>query len=162
STVLATSGSKDGSLFLWDTASGRQLHEFFGHSHQYPLVAFSPDGTTLAAAGEYGSVNRWDVRTGMRAAALRWNNGPVRAVAFSPGGRLLASGDGFTIQVIAWKAGRRLHTFRGPTLFTNVAFSPDGKVLAAVCDAPNPRLRLWDLATGQELPARTGHTNHIL
>jgi WD40 repeat protein len=64
--------------------------------------------------------------------------------------------------VIDLKAGRRLHTFAGETLSTCLAFSLDSKTLAGTCNAPNARLRLWDVETGQEQPARTGHTNHIL
>jgi WD40 repeat protein len=160
--LLATSGTKDGLLFLWDTATGRKVQDLAGHTGELSVVAFSPDGAKLAAGGVDGAVNLWDVRTGKREAPLRWNAGPVRAVAFSPDGRLLASGDIHTVQVIDRKAGRRLHTFRGETPFTNLAFSPDGKILASTCDAPDARLRLWDVESGKEKPARTGHTNHIL
>jgi WD40 repeat protein len=160
--LLATSGSRDGLLFLWDAATGRKLHDLAGHSRVLPLVAFSPDGTTVAAGGGDGTVNRWDVRTGQRKEPLRFNAGPVRSVAFSPDGQVLASGDGHTVQVIDLEAGRRLHTFRGERLFTNLAFSPNGKTLAAASEAPNARLRLWNVETGEEQPARTGHTNHIL
>jgi WD40 repeat protein len=161
-TLLATSGSSDGLLFLWDAVTGHKVHDLAGHSRKWPLVAFSPDGATLAAGGEDGTVNVWNVRTGRREEPLRWNDGPVRSVAFSPDGRLLASGDDRTVQVIDPKAGRRLHTFGGETLFTNLAFSPDGKTLAATGGALNARLRLWDVETGEEQPARTGHTDHIL
>jgi WD40 repeat protein len=57
---LATAGSREGLLFLWDTATGRKVHELAGHSRQSPLVSFSPDGATLAASGDDGSVNLWD------------------------------------------------------------------------------------------------------
>jgi WD40 repeat protein len=159
---LATSGSKDGLLFLWSTASGRKVYDLAGHSRQWPLVSFSPDGATLAAGGEGGSVNLWDVRTGERKESLRWNAGAVRSVAFSPNGELLAGGDGQAVQVVDVKARRLLHTFRGETLFTNLAFSPDGKTLAATTSAPNALVRLWDVATGQEQEARTGHAKDIL
>ena len=34
-------------------------------------------------------------------------------------------------------------------------------ILAGTCLAPNPRLRLWNVLTGEEQPPRLGHTNHI-
>jgi WD40 repeat protein len=43
----------------------------------------------------------------------------------------------------------------------NVAFSPDGRTLAAVVDAPESALHLWDLDTGQET-TWPGHTGHVL
>jgi WD40 repeat protein len=68
---------------------------------------------------------------------------------------LLASGDTFTIHVIDRQAGRQLHTFRGERQFIHLAFSPDGQALAATTDGYAPRLRLWDMATGEEQPVRT-------
>ncbi len=161
-TLLATSGSLDGLLILWDVKSGRMIRELPGHSRKSPRVAFSPDGALLAAGGEDGTVNVWDVQTGKREEPFRWNDGPVRSLAFSPDGRLLASGDRGTVQVIDRAARRRLHAFPGKSLFTNVAFSFDGALLAATSNAPDARLRLWDVATGREHESLTGHTDHIL
>jgi WD40 repeat protein/serine/threonine protein kinase len=160
--LLATAGARDGLLFLWDTATGRKVQDLTGHAGELPGVAFSPDGATLAAGGGDGTVHLWDVRTGKREAPLRWNFGPVRAVAFSPDGQLLASGDIRTVQLIDRKAGRRLHSFRGATPFTHLAFSPDSKILASTCDSPDARLRLWEVESGKERPARTGHIDNIL
>ena len=161
-TLLATSGSNDGLLFVWDLASGRKVRELSGHSRKSPRVAFSPDGSNVAAGGADGTVNVWDVLTGKRDEPLRWNDGPVRSVAFSSDGRLMASGDRGSVQVIDRRAGRRLHTFHGATLFTNLSFSPSGATLAATSDAPDARLRLWDVKTGQEQASGTGHTGHIM
>src|SRR5262249_58489473 len=61
-------------------------------------------------------------------------------------GPLFALGADGTVQLVELASGRRLHTFRGETHFTGLAFSPDSQTLAAVSDAPGP-LRLWDLAT---------------
>jgi WD40 repeat protein len=74
----------------------------------------------------------------------------------------LASGGAHkTVQLVDLASGRRLPPLRGGTRFTGLAFSPDSRTLAAVCDAPNPSLRLWDLASKKE---RTfaGHTHHVL
>jgi WD40 repeat protein len=83
-------------------------------------------------------------------------------VAFSPDGRFLASGEkGGPVVLCEAATGRRLHTFPGSAAVTNLAFSPDSKTLAAVCDAPEASLRLWDLAAKTEV-AGWGHTQHVL
>jgi len=60
-------------------------------------VAFSPDGTLLAAAEVDGYVRLWNPATGRPAGApLHAYSGPaaaVNGVAFSPDGKLLASAD---------------------------------------------------------------------
>jgi WD40 repeat protein len=159
---LLASGSSDQTIILWDVATGRKVHELAGHSRWCSLLAFSPDGLTLAAGTEAGAINRWDVATGLMNEPLRCHAGVVRAVAYSPDGRLLASaGHDQAVRLIELPAGRVRHVFRGGSKFTSVAFSPDGGTLAAGSDAPDSRLRLWDVETGTER-ALSGHANHVV
>lgn len=156
------SGSFDGTIILWEIPAGRKANELGGHSRQHSLLAFSPDSKTVAAGGDDGTLNRWDVSTGQRQQPLRLHVGIVRAVAYSRDGRLLASaGDDNTVQVVEAATGRHRQLFRGDTKRTNVAFSPDGKVLAATCDGPGPSFRTWDVENGGELSAPSGHTKHV-
>jgi WD40 repeat protein len=159
---LLASGSMDGTIRLWDIADGREVHVLAGHSTVTALLAFSPDGQTVAGGGQDGTVSLWDVKTGQPKEPLRWHVGTVRPVAFSPDGRWLASGGADkTVQLVEPASGRRLHTFRGATPVTGLAFSPDSRTMAAVCYAPGPSLRLWDLATKNERTL-AGHTEHVL
>jgi WD40 repeat protein len=189
---LLASGGNDGLIRLWDVASGHKVRKLPGHSTVCAYLTFSPDGRTVVAGGTHGTVNRWDALTGQPKEPWRWHAavGEVRPVAYSPDGRLLASGgrDG-TVQLLDAATGLRRDTFpRAATgqprpFFCNLAFSPDGRTLAAVTDAPNAparltvnpdtrklvlvkeapsaTLHLWDLETKTERRL-TGHTDHIL
>jgi WD40 repeat protein/serine/threonine protein kinase len=159
---LLASGSFDSTIVLWDAHTGQEVRTLSGHSRAFSKLAFSPDGQTVAAGGEDGTVRLWDVATGREKPPLRWHTGWARAVAFSPDGQLLASaGQDKTVPLCEAASGRRLHTFKGNAPFTYVAFSPDGGTLAAVGDAPDATLRLWDVASKQEV-ALPGHTANVV
>jgi WD40 repeat protein/serine/threonine protein kinase len=157
--VLA-SGSFDTTIILWDVATGQEMRTLTGNRRQQSLLAFSPDGRTLAA-GSDNAIKLWDMGTGQAKVPLRWHKDDVRAVAFSPDGRWLASGGkDQTVQVGEAATGRPVHTFRGATPFTNLAFSPDSRRLLAVSDGTSAPLRSWDLDTGKEtaLGTEQAHT----
>ena len=64
-TTLA-SGSRDGSVKLWDVVAKHNLAMFGGHIRDVRSVAFSPDGTTLASGDTDGTILLWDMSEWMR------------------------------------------------------------------------------------------------
>ncbi|NDJ77845.1 MAG: WD40 repeat domain-containing protein, partial [Chloroflexi bacterium] len=92
---LLAAVSESGTVYVWDAASREQLHLLAGtdtYSNAYD-VAFSPDGSTLAVAGENPAVVAlWDTGSGERIAVLEGHFDRVHSVAFSPDGTRLASG----------------------------------------------------------------------
>ena len=58
------SASWEGTVRLWDAASGEQLLVLRGHEGGITSVAFSPDGTRLASASLDQTVRLWDLATG--------------------------------------------------------------------------------------------------
>ena len=80
------SASDDGTVRLWDPASGEPTRTLEGHTGGVNAVAFSPDGRTLASASDDGTVRLWDPATGEPTRTLEGHTGAVTAVAFSPDG----------------------------------------------------------------------------
>jgi WD40 repeat protein len=65
-------------------------------------VAFSPDGSLLAAGDWAGAVNIWDVATQQRLGPpLKWGAQGVESLAWSPDGRTLAAG-GYQSGITLW------------------------------------------------------------
>jgi WD40 repeat protein len=99
--LLATGGS-DTVLAVWDPIRGRMLWRANPFAnHPVYAVAFSPDGTLLAAGpGDFLNVDAPDFSVhlchtadGTRRATLRGPRATVDSLAFDPGGRRLVAGD---------------------------------------------------------------------
>jgi WD40 repeat protein len=68
--TLASAGY-DGTVRLWDPASGQATATLEGHTGGVLAVAFSPDGRTLASAGYDGTVRLWDPASVVELGQLR-------------------------------------------------------------------------------------------
>jgi hypothetical protein len=63
-------------------------------------IAISPDGKSLAAAGQDRLVHVWDISTGAQRAAFKGGTANVNAVTFSPDSTLIASAGADTTALI--------------------------------------------------------------
>ncbi|RLU96809.1 DNA-binding protein [Streptomyces griseocarneus] len=142
--LLASSG-QDGTVRLWDTATGRARTVLEGHSGEVTSVAFSPDGRTLASSGRDGTVRLWDVASRRALDVVLRHPGEVTSVAFSPdGGTLAAAGQDRTVRLWDLGTGKVRGTFTGHTdVVTSVVFSRDGRTLAT--GGRDGTARLWDV-----------------
>ena len=127
-------------------------------------LAFSPDGTQLAASGYY-EITLWDTDTGalvrrigglpQRITSLAWNAKANRiAVA---GGSPSQWGGVFLIDPAAGWQVRLLADL--PDTALSVAFSPDGKLLAA-CGGDRA-IRLFDTASGKQTRLWKQHADWV-
>jgi hypothetical protein len=64
------SGSDDGTVRLWDTATGEPAATLTGHTSRVWSVAFSPDGARLASGSTDSTVRLWDTATGRQLGAM--------------------------------------------------------------------------------------------
>ncbi len=129
---MIASGNADGTVVIWERATGKQLNLLTGHTGRIRGVDFSPDGQYLATASEDGSARLWDVSTGESLRTLSGHVGAVLSVAFSPEGKIFASG-GADDTVRLWDAanGQSVETLGAHAGVWQVAFSANGKYLAA-------------------------------
>jgi RNA polymerase sigma factor (sigma-70 family) len=125
----------------------------FRHAGPVTTVAYFPGGKTIASGGQDGVIRLW------AASGKELRRFPGTHFTVAPDGKTWASWeyprDGAQ-KVRIWGAdGKQRHELRRPGGVHAAAFSPDGKVLAlgGVSARGLNQLSLWDVVTGQELPA---------
>ena len=167
---LVASASMDDSLKLWDVATGRELRTLRESSVYVPqlyesagnfAVAFSPDGTTLAAGSGDHNVKLWDVASGRELRVLKGHRLTVGSVVFAPDGRSLASAslDG-TVRIWDAADGHELMVMSDPAFGPErIVYSPDGQLLAAA--GFDHSVRIWNLASGHEVWKLAGHSEPV-
>ncbi|HZO71775.1 MAG TPA: hypothetical protein VFB60_06195 [Ktedonobacteraceae bacterium] len=175
---IASAGG-DGTVQVWHADTKQQLQTYKKHPWLFTqvnwpptiyTVAWSPDGLYLASAGSRKYVFVWDATTGQTRAVYEDHRGllnDVFAIAWSPDGKYIASacsGGTWDKTIHVWdvnknKTIRRLkanYNSIDPNFsISTLAWSPDGKRIAAVCGWK--AIRIWDSEDAQLLS--TYHTS---
>src|SRR5205085_5143546 len=134
---------------VWDAATGERVRRPAMETGRNPGgVAFSADGTKVAAACWDATVKVRDATTGRELVTFRGHRGKVNAVAFCPAGDLAASaGDDGAVCVWDATTGKEVVPATKHVGFVwGVAFSPDGRRLASASGySGKGQVRIWPL-----------------
>jgi WD40 repeat protein len=161
--VAAVRLGRPSSLGLWDVETGKPVRDLPGSDRfRGRSLACSADGKFLA--GSWGdTLELWDAATGKHLQQLRGLGDLGRepqptSAAFSPDDKtLLAPGDRGTLRLWDVASGEKVCDFGEPDRYaSSVAFSPDGKLIAAAGGYPGDELSVWEVATGKALHEAPG------
>ncbi len=158
--LLATVGD-EAQVVLSDRESGDVVHELTGLDDAEvadgsPVldVAFSADGSHVAATGIGGAVTVWTVDDGAEVSSLTLDDDAER-VALSPDGAQVGVSGGGPVEVYDVAAGDRLATVADDSPDgSGLAWSPDGRWLAAPAADGTPTV--WETGSYTEVDRLAG------
>jgi RNA polymerase sigma factor (sigma-70 family) len=154
--------SDDQTARLWDTQTGKKIHEFAGPGEVY-AAAFSSDGKRLAisssdkfdeklvGSNQKGTIRLFDPATGKLVREVATHTRTARCLAFFAGDRQLAVGS-YDGGIEAWDVatGKKVRQLAPrPDFAACLALSPDGERVAAAGWGEYAAV-LCNLRTGQE------------
>ncbi|MFH2006765.1 MAG: WD40 repeat domain-containing protein [bacterium] len=152
---------RNGRLGLWRLPRGAAPRFLQAHEGGAMAVRFSPDGSTVATAGDDRTVKIWDVAGGR---LVRTLSGSATTLSFSRDGRLLATA-GEDRNVWLWDplSGQVRAVLRGhQKSVRGVQLGPRGRLLASV--SADKTLRLWRLsavASGRRVDGHAAQVNGV-
>jgi WD40 repeat protein len=142
------SASGDGTLRVWDCASGAERATLTGHADGVNACAVSADGTWIVSASNDGTLRTWDVDSWRQRLTLSGHTGWITDCAVSPDGTYLVS-TGWDGTVKIWdpdsREARATLTDHGDSVHA-CATSPDGTWFVS---ASGNAIRIWDAATAE-------------
>lgn len=154
----------DKTVHLWDAATGQSLNRYDVPSGWMPnfsvlSVAWSSDGTRIAAICGDKAIRVWDTETGNITSTYRFRSQSASHIAWSPNGRYLASAHtDHKVQIWDTFVGTNIRVYHEHTDSVRyVAWSPDGTSLAT---ASNDRtVHIWEALTGKQIYIYRGHSD---
>lgn len=151
---------------VWEVTTRKLVQDLVNEDAptRFGKLAFSFDGTRIAAGHYEKPATVWDLTTGQKLHTLRRENpedvAPY-AVAFSPVRQQLAMGWGNgKVEVCDLSTDKAIRTPLGKNApIRDLAYSPDGEHLALACD--DRTIRIWDVVSRKLLFSLTGHTGMV-
>lgn len=148
---MVAAGFEDGTIKVWDSASGEERLVFSGHNDTVLVVVWSPSGDRILTTSYDLTVKIWDTTTGEHQMTQIGHDDMVINADWSPGGKWIST-PGYDGKVLVWSSttGEVILTFTEHHDWVNWAvWSPDGtRILSA---GANGEAMIWDAFSGEVL-----------
>lgn len=146
------------SVKLWDTATGKELNSYEGHSDYVGALAISKDNRYVLTGSYDTTAKLWETVTGREVRTFRGHIGNVGDVAFSSEGEFVYTAGPSRGLIKADHTIRKWDISTGEEIkknqlrmpyFRSSCFTPDGESILIVFGADS--IELWNIETGNRL-----------
>ncbi|KFA51966.1 hypothetical protein S40293_09492 [Stachybotrys chartarum IBT 40293] len=133
---LIISGLIDGTIQIWDRATGKCRHVLKGHSGRIASVTYAPNSKHIISGSDDTTIKIWAIDTGECIKTLEGHSSDVASVAYLTHGKHIISGSNDnTIKIWDIDTGECMKTFEGHRDWVrSVAYSPNGKHIISGSD----------------------------
>jgi WD40 repeat protein len=180
-------GDGYGVIQVWEVKTGHEIYRFESHSDKVTSLVFLPDGRHFLSGSYDKSLRVFDLAQGLQVDHVERDTLCVSELAISPDGGTLATAGGIRLYLEddVWKQHKDgdydIHLWRRPENLRatpadevgefrrfegshlkpirSVAVSPDGRLLLS--GSYDKTVRLWNIATGNEIRAMLAHTETL-
>jgi hypothetical protein len=80
-------GSYDNTAVLWETVTGRMVHDFRGHTNRVSAASFSPDGRHVLTGSLDNTAVLWEAAPAAKVRSFLGHTAPVKVASFSADGK---------------------------------------------------------------------------
>ncbi|MEH1922056.1 serine/threonine-protein kinase [Nostoc sp.] len=167
--TLASSGSGDNTIKVWDLSTGKQIRTLVGHTQLVYSLSFISDGKMLVSVSGDNKIKLWNLATAEQIRTLNLHSKSYDSFTISPDSTTVATSNNDAnsnniIELWNLATGKQILTFTDRKTevhlsILSLAISPDGKILAS--SSMLQIIKLWNLETGEEIRTFAGHTAPI-
>jgi WD40 repeat protein len=139
------SGFADGTIRIWDTATGMQQHTLNGHEGRVRSVAFSPNSQLVASGSDDCTVRLWDITTGTQQYVMNGHETYLEHVSFSSDGQDIVSTSNGWMRIWDARTGMQRYII-GREDASYAVLSPNDQYIAS--GSLDDTIRKWHTSMG--------------
>jgi WD40 repeat protein len=137
-------GGRNGSLRVWEVATGRVVWEREAHQRRIRAIAISADGLRLVTAGEDRVLRIWDADRGEESTTIDHGGSKVLAATYCGHHRIAGAGTDNIIHIWDAKSGRKIIELTGHT-GSVAALAYDKATDTLISGSYDTTVRIWKL-----------------
>lgn len=140
------------------SASGAGLHlQAIAHGTRIAALAWSPDGSTIAAIGDRNTIQFWNTTNGSNTTTtIGANNAVLTSLSWHPDGKTIAIGaQDWSARVLDIESQSVVQTVRCLEQVHGIQFHDNGKWI--ITGLQDGTLRVWDPETGERIGPMRKH-----